>query len=212
MTLPPVTVSFEACIKRHLKKPLTILEIRSAILEGDMDETLKLTSSIYPHVLRDNREIYFRLRCRKFIEMMRKSAELLDHPPSKPAKSVNGHSIAVSDDGFEPEMDLDEPMKDGDDWDKMDTEEADSSVKHNDMISRAIAYGQELNHEFKGDQNKFFGEVLTELFGMLAYKDARKSPAAHLLESSQRASVAEGLTSAMLSESTRLVSRTLRSC
>ncbi|KAK3325598.1 hypothetical protein B0H66DRAFT_129849 [Apodospora peruviana] len=50
--------------------------IRRAILEGDIDQALEYTNKHYPTVLADNEQVYFRLRCRKFIEMIRKEAEL----------------------------------------------------------------------------------------------------------------------------------------
>lgn len=52
-------------------------KIRKAILEGDIDRALKFTSSYYPHVLEEerNRDVYFRLKCRRFIEMMRRYTE-----------------------------------------------------------------------------------------------------------------------------------------
>ncbi|EAQ92357.1 hypothetical protein CHGG_00592 [Chaetomium globosum CBS 148.51] len=49
--------------------------IRRAVLEGDIDRAMKYTDAYYPAVLRDNEQVYFRLRCRKFIEMIRKEAE-----------------------------------------------------------------------------------------------------------------------------------------
>lgn len=53
-------------------------KIRSAILGGDIDKALKYILTYYPHVLEraENRDIYFKLRCRKFIEMMRRSNDL----------------------------------------------------------------------------------------------------------------------------------------
>lgn len=50
--------------------------IRQAILEGDMDRAMHYTNAYYPTVFNDNEQVYFRLRCRKFIEMIRKEAEL----------------------------------------------------------------------------------------------------------------------------------------
>ncbi|KAL1302833.1 hypothetical protein AAFC00_003166 [Neodothiora populina] len=52
--------------------------IRAAILDGDIDKALKYISTYYPHVLErvENRDVYFKLRCRKFIEMMRRSTEM----------------------------------------------------------------------------------------------------------------------------------------
>jgi len=52
--------------------------IRAAILEGDIDKAIKLTTVFYPHVLEENESIRFQLRCRKFVEMMRVCAECED--------------------------------------------------------------------------------------------------------------------------------------
>ncbi|KAI9722138.1 MAG: hypothetical protein M1828_004820 [Chrysothrix sp. TS-e1954] len=50
--------------------------IRGAVLEGDVDKALKLTNAYYPGVLRDNENVYFRLRCRKFVELILKGEEV----------------------------------------------------------------------------------------------------------------------------------------
>ena len=180
-----------------------MIEIRTAILDGDIDKALKHTNAYYPQVLQDNPQIYFKLRCRKFVEMMRQSTELLDATPDKRTKSMNGHSTTNSEDGFEPEMDLDEPMKDGDDWDQMETEEADhlkadSGTKYDQLLTQLIQYGQELKSEFKDDQSQLVTETFTDIFSMLAYHDARKSPHGKMLDASERVPVAEGLNSAIL--------------
>ena len=52
------------------------VEIRASILDGDIDKALKLTTAYYPSVLRENENIYFKLRCHKFIEMIRSCIEL----------------------------------------------------------------------------------------------------------------------------------------
>ena len=174
------------------------LEIRKAILEGDIDKALKLTNTFYPQVLPENPRIYFRLRCRRFVELMRQSTDILDASHHKGSKAMNGHSTAISDDGFDPDMDLDEPMRDGDDWDKMDTEEADANMKYDAHITQMIQYGQELKKEFQHDQSKLVTETFTEIFSMFSYPDPRKSPHGKLLDSSQRDPVAEALNSAIL--------------
>ena len=138
--------------------------------------------------------------------MMRQSTEYLEVPPSKPTKSVNGHSTAISDDGFEPDMDLDEPMKDGDDWDRMDTEETesykvDNTLKYDALLTQLIQYGQELKSEFKDDQRSLVTDTFTDMFSMLAYQDPRKSPHGKMLDIDQRVPVAEGLDSAILGNS-----------
>lgn len=135
--------------------------------------------------------------------MMRQSTEILDDSPEKRTKPMNGHSTAPSDDGFEPNMDVDVPMKDGDDWDRMDTEEnesgkTDTSAKYESMLSLLVQYGQELKAEFKDDQSQLVTDTFTEIFSMFSYTDPRKSPHGKMLEPRQRISVAEGLNSAIL--------------
>lgn len=142
---------------------------------------------------------------------MRQSTDLLDNSTSKQTKptTMNGHSTAVSDDGFEPDMDLDEPMttKDSghhgnDDWDRMDTEETvggdNWGLKYQTLLEVIIRYGQELKHEFKDDRSKHVKDTFTDIFSMFSYPDPRKSPQGQLLESEQRVPVAEGLNSAIL--------------
>lgn len=146
---------------------------------------------------------------------MRQSTDFLDNSTSKQTKSstTNGHSTAVSDDGFEPDMDLDDPItaKDGgqqnsDDWDRMDTEETvggdNGGLKYQSLLEVIIRYGQELKHEFKDDRSKHVTDTFTDIFSMFSYPDPRKSPQGKLLDNEQRVPVAEGLNSAILGKLT----------
>ena len=76
---------------------------------------------------------------------------------------------------------------------------------YDEIVNRAITYGQELNHEFKDEADPVFREqfkeTMKELFGMLAYKDVRTSPAARWLDVAERGKVGEGLNGAILGES-----------
>lgn len=145
---------------------------------------------------------------------MRQSTDVLENSTPKQAKSTttNGHSTAVSDDGFEADMDLDEPItsrNDGrhnhDDWDRMDTEESvggeNWGLKYQTLLEVIIRYGQELKHEFKDDRSAYVRETFTDIFSMFSYPDPRKSPQGRLLESEERVPVAEGLNSAILGKS-----------
>src|SRR5256885_16536743 len=88
-----------------------LIGIRTAILEGDVDKALKYTTTHYPNVLKDHEQIYFRLRCRKFIEMIKQCSELLTLAQSTKGKrnnNMNGHSNELYDDVFEHEMELDD--------------------------------------------------------------------------------------------------------
>ena len=170
------------------------LEIRAAILDGDIDKAIKRTNAYYPHVLRENPQINFRLRCRKFVEMMRHCAELMYGSTEKDTKGTNGHT----EDVFEHAMELDDPTNNGDDWDKMDTEEGDNMLKYHSALEEAFKYGQEINLEHKDDRSIETQEGLKDTFALFAYDDPRHSRTAHLLHPSGRALVAEELNSAIL--------------
>lgn len=173
-------------------------QIRVAILNGDIDKALKRTRAYYPQVLQDNSQIYFRLRCRKFVEMIRQSAEIGDDPPGKRGKFVNGRATAIADDDFEADMDLDDQMDGDDDWDEMETKNADLAGKRHDLLQDTLRYGQELDNEFKGDKSKMVHDTLKDIFSFYAYEDPTKSPVAYLLDRARRVPVAEELNSAIL--------------
>lgn len=187
-----------------------IKEIRSAILEGDIDRALKYTSSYYPSVLRDNENIYFKLRCRKFIEMIKRCTELQDaSEASAIAKRMHTSNGRVQDeyDVFDHQMELDEQLgahhtHNGtsviEDWESaMDTSE-DPSLNADKLLVEAIQYGQELKAEFSNDPRKEVKRALEETLALIAYSDPRESPLKRLLGEEERVPVAEELNNAIL--------------
>ena len=130
--------------------------------------------------------------------MIRQSAELLDRPVSKYMKSTNGHSTNNTDDELDPEMELDDQLNGSDDWDKMETEEADNGLIYQTLLQDTLRYGQELRHEFKDDRSKVVRDTFKDIWSFYAYEDPRKSPVAHLLDPQGRVPVAEELNSAIL--------------
>ena len=158
-------------------------------MEGDIDKALKRTNAFYPQVLQDHSHVYFRLRCQKFVEMIRQTAELLEVSPAKPVKNMNGHHE-------ESEMDVDDQRPELEDWDKMETEENDTSVKYQELLEDTLRYGQVLKQEFQDDPST--ESTFKEIFSLFMYEDPRKSPQAHLLDRASRVPVAEELNSAIL--------------
>ncbi|KAL8903112.1 MAG: hypothetical protein Q9171_007514, partial [Xanthocarpia ochracea] len=173
-------------------------QIRAAIMDGDIDKAIKRTHAYYPQVLQDQSHVYFRLRCQKFVEMIRQTAELLEMPPAKPTKSLNDHSLMPMD-LEQTEMEVDDPKPEAEDWDKMDMEVADISVKYHELLEETIQYGQELKQEFQNDAST--EAAFKEIFSLFMYVDPRKSPQAHLLDRASRVPVAEELNSAILGKS-----------
>jgi hypothetical protein len=184
------------------------------------------TNTYYPSVLRDNEQVYFRLRCRKFIEMIRQEAELNLHLES--LRRAAAPQQQQMPDRRDKDEEMLEPGEAGDD----DRQEGDRPDLHhhyhdNDMemedglaageaaaidaaaaaLSRlsqeALAYGQELRAEFGASDHprRETPKQLDEIFALMAYPNPLKvKEVAHLLDGSGRVAVAEELNSAILSE------------
>ncbi|KAL8731845.1 MAG: hypothetical protein Q9166_003129 [cf. Caloplaca sp. 2 TL-2023] len=173
-------------------------QIRAAIMDGDIDKAIKRTHAYYPQVLRDQSAVYFRLRCQKFVEMIRQTAELLGGPPAKPSKALNGHASTHMD-VEQTEMEVDDQKNEVEEWDKMEMEEADMSTKYHELLEETVHYGQVLKQEFQDDSST--EAAFKEIFSLFMYEDPRKSPQAQLLDRASRVPVAEELNSAILGKS-----------
>jgi hypothetical protein len=204
----------------HTHLILTVMiGIRTAILDGDIDRALKHTNAYYPSVLRDNENIYFKLRCRKFIEMIRQCNDLkqeyraiIPTPPSKRStastlnnKDANRNSTGTDEYDFEMELDEQLGVHNGAPWEAAQEEHEDDEddiedkeAKHREMEENTIAYGQELQAEFLNDPRREVKKALEDTFALIAYENVSKSHLAPLLETSGRTPVAEELNGAIL--------------
>lgn len=166
-------------------------EIRAAILDGDIDKALKYTTAYYGNVLQDRPHITFKLRCRKFLEMMRCCNELSATAAKKAKQNGLADESAVSDQ----EMELDEHSEG---WgDGMDTEEPEVN-RFNELLTEAVQYGQQLRMDYPGDEGGGDKKILDDIFSLVAYPDPKRSVHGHYLDPSGRAIVAEELNSAIL--------------
>ncbi|KAI1745068.1 concanavalin A-like lectin/glucanase domain-containing protein [Xylaria scruposa] len=162
--------------------------IRRAILEGDIDRALLLTNNHYPRVLKNNQDVYFKLKCRKFIEMVRKAAEC----NGEHSKKSNGHSY----DDTPNEMDVDENGLS----DTMEDDFMEAQTEPGTLLKDTITYGQALQAEFKNDTRREVMNALNDIFALLAYPNPLQvKEIAPLLDRKGRVSVAEELNSAILS-------------
>ncbi|KAI1290615.1 ran-binding protein [Xylaria venustula] len=162
--------------------------IRRAILEGDIDRALSLTGIHYPRVLGNNLDVYFKLKCRKFIEMIRKAAEYSNGT----GKRSNGHPY----DDIQTEMDVDE----NDLSDALEDDGMESQTDPGPLLKETIAYGQALQAEFRNDQMPEVDQALSDIFSLLAYPNPLQvKEVAPMLDRKGRVAVAEELNSAILS-------------
>lgn len=191
--------------------------IRLAILDGDMDHALKLTKLHYPTVLTENENINFKLKCRKFIELIRRSSET---QPSRKQKHIRAssrrsslsirdrnitthHSASSShNDVFDGQMELDTDQDNP--IDDMDVEEPIDITRQTTLMDETLSFGQILQSEFKDDPRREVKQALEDTFALIAYPDASESSLAHLLNPKGRAPVAEELNSAILGMSLRV--------
>ncbi|TQV90363.1 hypothetical protein V2A60_004264 [Cordyceps javanica] len=158
--------------------------IRRAILEGDIDRALKFTNAYYPHVLQEYEPVYFKLRCRKFIEMVRKAAQL-------------NMAAEAGENGNTQDMDID-ANGDGYEWDDAPAVQNETEVL--DLERDMLEYGQALQAEYAEDSRKEVGKALDEIWSLIAYRNPLKEPqVSHLLARKGRVVVAEELNSAILS-------------
>ncbi|KAI1104469.1 SPRY-domain-containing protein [Jackrogersella minutella] len=162
--------------------------IRRAVLEGDMEKAIKYTKAYYPQVLAENYDVYFKLKCRTFIEMVRNSVEL----NAPVAKKSNGHSF----DDIPNKMDVDENGFS----DQMEEDGQESQIAQENLLTRTIEYGQSLDREFRDDSRPEITKALDEVFSLLAYQNPLQvKDVAPLLDRKGRVAVAEELNSAILS-------------
>ena len=96
-------------------------------------------------------------------------------------------------------MEIDPPTheSEGEEWDEMETEEADEAVQYQNLLGEAMEYGQVLMREYR-DERREYGKTLEDIFSLIAYDDAPSSVHGHLLDPAGRVTVAEELNSAIL--------------
>ncbi|KAK4241617.1 hypothetical protein C8A03DRAFT_12110 [Achaetomium macrosporum] len=181
--------------------------IRRAILEGDIDRAMKDTDTYYPTVLRDNEQVYFHLRCRKFIEMVRREAELNIQLEERRSMAAKSHQQRQADDNdhemveAEPaQLETDTAPRDQDyHMDMTMAEDAADASGVSKLSQDALAYGMELRAEFNTDPRRETAKQLDEIFSLIAYPNPLKvKEVAHMLDGTGRVAVAEELNSAIL--------------
>ena len=183
-----------------------------------MDRAMRHTDACYPGLLRDNETVYFRLRCRKFIEMIRREAEAnvartggvvenegeegaLKRLLAQQLRQADGDEVMMEDDA-----DIGMGMvEDGNgtgtgNGGPAAAAAASASATTGPLWQEALAYGMELRAEFSADPRRETAKQLDEIFSLLAYPNPMAvKEVAHLVDGSGRVAVAEELNSAILS-------------
>lgn len=138
----------------------------------------------------ENELVYFKLKCRRFIEMVRRAAEIRLQSEGKKANGVDASQA----------MDVDTNGVEAGAWDSMDTEEGPEQVEElQDLERDVIEYGQQLQAEYRSDLRREVQKTLEDIWSLMAYPNPLREPkVAHLMDNKERSTVAEMVNSMIL--------------
>ncbi|KAG9254557.1 uncharacterized protein F5Z01DRAFT_673714 [Emericellopsis atlantica] len=163
--------------------------IRKAVLEGDMDSVFRYTRQYYPTLLEESNMVMYKLRCRKFIELIRKSAEI------KRAIAVARQAKTLQD--VDPgDMDIDNGHGGAE---LVSEDDQIQSTKLMDLEAETIVYGRELHKDYANDPMYEESNRKSDIWSLLAYNNPLDEPhLQHLVGLDGRTVVAEELNEAIL--------------
>jgi len=161
--------------------------IVNSVIEGDINTALNETARWHPKVLeREEGLMLFKLRCRKFVELILEAAELKKRMKRDEAVAYAGVGEGKTEvfDG----MDVDDGLEDGvngfgggggsstipikakrkhsiSDWTGA------AAAQYESALSSAISYGQALQSDYKTDSRPEVRAIFNRTFGVVAYED-----------------------------------------
>ncbi|KAI9682940.1 MAG: Ran-binding protein 9 [Trizodia sp. TS-e1964] len=146
--------------------------IRTSIINGDIDLALELLEEHFPSVLNENHMMHFRLKCRKFIDMVFHWADM-KHLRKKELDENVEHAMDIDDSG----------------------ESADDAISQ--LFNEYIAYGKQLfidHHQGTEEEKK----LLIDTAFILSEDDPKTSEIGHLFSPSLRIGLSEDVNSLIL--------------
>lgn len=171
--------------------------IRKMVLEGDIDGALKFLNVFYPQILEDNSIILFKLRSRKFVELIRKS--IPGNIDIEMTDAVTSNASNVSTTELTAESNNIMPVTDATSSSLSSSSSNTDNNGSNSSILVAIEYGQKLRQDYKNDERPFVVEHLSNIFSLLAYEDPSTSREfSYLLDREELIPLAEELNSTLL--------------
>ncbi|KAK7029698.1 hypothetical protein VNI00_014396 [Paramarasmius palmivorus] len=149
----------------------------NSVLERDIDLALSETREHYPAVLGEKGLMMFKLRCRKFVELILDAAEL---KKKMDMVDVTGHGGASGMDGEVDGMGMEvdddarvhtisSPAVNGSDG--ATARRPSSTARYEAALNEAIAYGQTLQNEYKSDPRPEVKSIFKQTFSIVAYED-----------------------------------------
>lgn len=206
--------------------PEADIELRTDIVklvqDGNIDEAVDLLRNHYPTVLEaDQQLISFKLRLRKFVELILGTAELKKKMKALKEREQQQHWKAdpPQDSWMADEMGMDidedvpsviiEPKLSSDSassqygHDKyMNPELKEINAQYEDALNTAISYGQTLWHDYYSDPQPVLEALFHKTFGIVAWEDplAAGSDLADIVGQQSRTVLSYEVNDAILSE------------
>lgn len=164
--------------------------IVNAVVDGDIDQAITETQEHHPAVLEaDSGIMLFKLRCRKFVEMVLATAEMkkgmaqLDHGDKSsagrsPTATLSKFSSIVEGDWLQDDMDMDvdDDVGGGYGGSTKSHRGAPKSpplppvkLQLEAALTEAIKYGQAISDEYKNDSREEVQSLFKKTFGILAW-------------------------------------------
>ncbi|KAF8891559.1 hypothetical protein CPB85DRAFT_1230716 [Mucidula mucida] len=140
--------------------------IVQSVMSGDLDTAISETQIHHPAVLdADEGLMLFKLRCRKFIELIMETVEL---------KKVLHSRRSRNDDDIVDGMDVDGDVSmDVDDGYSHGGASPNPTARYETALSDAISYGQTLRNDYKSDHRAEVKSIFMKTFGIVAFEDPR---------------------------------------
>ena len=203
---------------------LSRTSIVNSILAGDIDTAIDMVQKQYPTVLEaDDHLVLFKLRCRKFVELILETTEM-----KKKMKRVREREVeqpksmdSAQDVWMEEEMnmDIDEDAPDNQHVEppatsrpsgithasESDPEASVSAdgfaLQYEIALNAAILYGQSLSSDYQSDPRPELQRLFKNTFGIVAWEDPLEAgaPIADLVGHESRVALAHELNQAILS-------------
>ena len=154
-----------------------------------------------------HKALLFHLKCRKWVEMIAQANDLrsAENANTKSRRISNGYgkgsSSAVVDD-FAQDMELDEAPNGANSQGAKHDNIGD--MQYDEILGQAMSYGQELQKDYRDEQEGEMQTALTRIFSLVAYDNPKESANGELLDKKGRSQVAEELNSAILGKQATL--------
>ena len=189
--------------------------IVNAVVTRNIDLAISETAKYHPLVLEAEAGLMlFRLRCRKFVELVLEASELKKKRKAEQVDKVASMEIDGMDDVDWVGMEIDDELKEPSDVGYsngfvgsttsvgLGKRRESTTTLVEQALNRAIAYGQSLANDYKADTRPEVKQLFKRTFAIVAWDDPREAGGlvAEVVSPEARISLANELNQAILSE------------